>query len=91
MVNDKDVRGVLAMLPRRATYYFTKASVRRALDERELQQLAETAGLHGTCWPDVPSAFRAAMASASPKDWVFVGGSTFIVADFLDFYPPKPA
>lgn len=91
MVNDKDVRGVLAMLPRRATYYFTKASVRRALDEHELQQLAETAGLHGACWPDVPSAFRAAMASASPEDWVFVGGSTFIVADFLDFYPPKPA
>ena len=57
MVNDKDVRGVLAMLPRRATYYFTKASVRRALDERELQQLAETAGLHGTCWPDVPLGF----------------------------------
>lgn len=43
MVNDKDIRGVLALLPREATYYFTKASVKRALPESELQELAEAA------------------------------------------------
>lgn len=91
MVNDKDIRGVLHLLPREATYYFTKASVRRALDEHELQQLGTEAGLKGTCWPDVPSAFRAAMASATARDLVFVGGSTFIVADFLAFYTPQGA
>ena len=60
MVNDKDIRGVLALLPREATYYFTKASVKRALPESELQELAETAGLEGHCYPDVPAAVRAA-------------------------------
>ena len=91
MVNDKDIRGVLQLLPRHATYYFTKAGVKRALDEHALQKTAEAAGLTGSCWPDVESAFQAAMSSATEKDLVFVGGSTFIVADFLSFYRPERA
>ena len=47
MVNDKDISGVLSMLPKNATYYFTKASVKRALSEKELQSLAMQSGLHG--------------------------------------------
>ena len=85
MVNDKDISGVLAMLPKDATYYFTKASVSRALDEHEVQRLAkEVAGLEGNTYPSVKEAYQAAQAHARRNDFVFVGGSTFIVADLLD-------
>ena len=85
MVNDKDIRGVLDMLPRNATYYFTKASVSRALNEREVQRLAkEVAGLEGNTYPTVKEAFEAANANAQKDDFIFVGGSTFIVADLLN-------
>lgn len=85
MVNDKDIRGVLDMLPRNATYYFTKASVSRALNEREVQRLAkEVAGLEGNTYPNVKEAFEAANANAQKDDFIFVGGSTFIVADLLN-------
>ena len=83
MVNDKDIRGVLALLPREAKYYFTRASVKRALPETELRQLAIAADLQGDCYPDVPTAVRAAQAQSTPDDFIFVGGSTFIVADLL--------
>lgn len=83
MVNDKDIRGVLALLPKEAEYYFTKASVKRALPEEELSRLAAEAGLQGTCYPDVLSAVRAAQEKSLPEDFIFVGGSSFIVADLL--------
>ena len=83
MVNDKDIDGVLALMPRQADYYFTKASVKRALDETALARKARLAGLHGDCYPDVPTAVRAAKEKASPEDLIFVGGSSFIVADLL--------
>lgn len=83
MVNDKDIRGVLALLPEDAEYYFTKASVKRALPEQELARLAAEAGLQGDCYPDVPSAVRAAQEKSLPEDLIFVGGSSFIVADLL--------
>ncbi|MBQ3608825.1 MAG: bifunctional folylpolyglutamate synthase/dihydrofolate synthase [Bacteroidaceae bacterium] len=85
MVNDKDIRGVLNMLPRNAIYYFTKASVSRALNEREVQRLAkEVAGLEGNTYPNVKEAFEAANANAQKDDFIFVGGSTFVVADLLN-------
>lgn len=83
MVNDKDIRGVLALLPRDADYYFTKASVKRALPEAELARLANAAGLQGECYHDVPTAVRAAQEKSLPEDFIFVGGSSFIVADLL--------
>ncbi len=83
MVNDKDIRGVLALLPKEATYYFTKASVKRALAEEELARLAVAEGLQGTCYPDVPAAVQAAQEKSLPEDFIFVGGSSFIVADLL--------
>ena len=83
MVNDKDIRGVLRALPKYATYYFTKASVKRALPENELLALAEEAGLKGTTYPTVVEAVQAAKKNCSPKDLIFVGGSSFIVADLL--------
>lgn len=83
MVNDKDISGVLALLPKDAIYYFTKATVKRALTEDELHKLASAAGLQGNCYPDVPSAVRAAQEKSHPEDFIFVGGSSFIVADLL--------
>lgn len=89
MVNDKDISGVLAMLPQQATYYFTRAQVKRALPEQQLQELAVQAGLEGTCYPNVAEAVRAARAQAHPDDFIFVGGSTFIVADLLSMCAPS--
>ena len=83
MVNDKDISGVLAMLPKEAVYYFTRASVQRALPEDKVQELAEGFGLHGHAYPDVATAVAAAQAEADPQDFIFVGGSSFIVADLL--------
>jgi dihydrofolate synthase/folylpolyglutamate synthase len=88
MVNDKDISGVLAMLPKEATYYFTKASVSRALNEKEIQRLAGEAGLKGETYPSVRKAVEAAQASATPEDFIFVGGSTFIVADLMSYINP---
>lgn len=82
MVNDKDISSVLQELPKDATYYFTKASVKRALPENELAALAEKAGLKGTTYPTVVEAVQAAK-NCPPKDLIFVGGSSFIVADLL--------
>ncbi len=84
-VNDKDVSGMLQLLPGNATYYFTKASIPRALDEQSLMKFAGGYGLSGTCYPGVNEAIDAALRNAGPGDMVFIGGSTFIVAETLRF------
>lgn len=83
MVGDKDVSGSLALLPKEATYYFTQASVKRAMDVKEIQKIAEMLGLHGNCYPTVADAYAAAKTDSSVSDLIFVGGSSFIVADLL--------
>lgn len=83
MVNDKDIRCVLELLPKDATYYFTKASVQRALPEKELRKQARELGLQGNSYPTVVAAVKAAKNKSLPEDFIFVGGSTFIVADLL--------
>jgi dihydrofolate synthase/folylpolyglutamate synthase len=82
-VNDKDVSSILKLLPRDAIYYFTKASVPRALPETELKQKAEEAGLKGNTFSSVKEALKSAKEKAKANDLIFVGGSTFIVADVL--------
>jgi dihydrofolate synthase/folylpolyglutamate synthase len=82
-VNDKDLSSVLPLLPENATYYFTKASVPRALNEEELKKQAMLYGLKGASYPTVRTAMKAAYSAASSTDLIFVGGSTFIVADAL--------
>ena len=82
-VNDKDIDHILNMMPRDARYYFTQASVQRALPSAELAAKAKEKGLHGEAFGDVDGAFAAAMEDASSGDTVFIGGSTFVVADFL--------
>lgn len=83
MVNDKDITGVLSLLPHNAAYYFTRASVKRALPENELMEIASQIGLKGHSYPNVSAALHAAKDSAAPEDFIFVGGSSFIVADLL--------
>lgn len=83
MVNDKDISGVIAMLPQHARYYFTQASVARALPAEEVARIASEHGLQGTIYPTVEDAMAAAKENAREDDFIFVGGSTFIVADIL--------
>lgn len=83
MVNDKDVSGVMALLPADAHYYFTKPNIGRALPENELMAIANRYNLSGEAYPDVPSALKAAQKNCLPTDVIFVGGSSFIVADLL--------
>lgn len=83
MVNDKDIDAVLGILPKDANYIFTKASIRRALDEEELQRKARAHGLEGETAPTVRLALEKASGKATENDMIFIGGSCFIVADLL--------
>ena len=90
MVNDKDITGVLALLPKDARYYFTQASVSRALPAEELQRLAQQQGLHGDAYPTVEKAITTAQRHAgAANDIIFIGGSTFVVADALKMFNNK--
>jgi dihydrofolate synthase/folylpolyglutamate synthase len=82
-VNDKDLRSVLPLFPEDAHYYFTKASVPRALNEEILKSEAAKYGLEGECFGDVKTALKAARSKAGPSDLIFIGGSTFIVAEVV--------
>lgn len=86
MVNDKDISGVLSLLPKDAYYYFTQASVKRALPAEEMALKAYAANLQGGYYDNVQTALEAAKAKADKDDLIFVGGSSFIVADLLTFY-----
>lgn len=85
MVNDKDISTVLSMMPKHAVYYFTQASVKRAMPCRDFKAKAAGYGLEGDAYPTVRQAYEAALHDASQNDLVFVGGSSFIVADLLSF------
>jgi dihydrofolate synthase/folylpolyglutamate synthase len=82
-VNDKDLGQVLPLFPGNAKYYFTKASIPRALDEIILRQKGAEAGLKGEAWSDVASALEAARKNAGSDDLIFIGGSTFVVAEVV--------
>lgn len=82
-VNDKDLSAVLPLFPGDAEYYFTKASVPRALDENILKREAGAYELKGSSYPDVKAAVTAARSNAGKEDVIFIGGSTFVVADAL--------
>ena len=83
MVSDKDICSVLSYMPKNAKYYFTQASVHRAMPATGFAEIAYKQGLNGSIYSDVNSAFNAASNAATPDDIIFIGGSTFIVADFL--------
>ena len=81
MVKDKAIDRVLALLPRQAHYYFTRAQIPRALPENELAAAAGASGLKGLSYPNVEVALKAAKGRAKPKDLIVVCGSVFVVAE----------
>ena len=83
MVNDKDVDSVLHILPKDAIYYFCKASIPRAMDEKTLAEKARANHLHGETFPTVAAAYQAAREAASNRDMIYIGGSTFVVAEVI--------
>ncbi len=83
MVNDKEIEKILNMLPKDALYYFCKANIPRGLDVAELSSKAMSCGLNGSIHESVMLALKAAQANSSVNDLVFVGGSTFIVAEVV--------
>lgn len=83
MVNDKDISAVLRLLPGNAKYYFTQANLPRALDARLLAEQGGRFGLKGEVFPSVAGAFATARERAGKDDFIFVGGSTFVVAEAL--------
>jgi len=82
-VNDKDLGSVLALFPTNAFYYFTKASVPRALNEEILKEEALKYGLKGKSFSDVATALDYARKMAKQTDLIFIGGSTFVVAEVV--------
>jgi len=82
-VNDKDTDSILPLFPQKALYYFTRASVPRALDEKILQAQAGKFKLTGNSYSSVRKALRAARGKAARTDLIFVGGSTFVVAEVI--------
>ncbi|MGF7082492.1 bifunctional folylpolyglutamate synthase/dihydrofolate synthase [Mucilaginibacter sp. UYCu711] len=83
MVNDKDSSKVLSMLPKDAIYYFCKPDIPRGLEAESLREKAGSFGCYGGVYDSVKSALLSAQTAATPTDLVFVGGSTFVVAEVV--------
>lgn len=85
MASDKDIERVMSTLPHEACYYWTKASVKRATSEQTIANIATKYDLHGKTYSNVAEAYEAAINNASTNDYIYVGGSSFIVADLLRY------
>lgn len=83
MVNDKSIDKVLSMMPKEAKYYFTKANIPRAQDEQRLKEMASEYGLKGNVYSNVEDAKIAALLQMGNNDLLYIGGSTFIVAEVV--------
>jgi dihydrofolate synthase/folylpolyglutamate synthase len=81
MVKDKEPDEILRLLPVDAHYYFCQATIPRALDVKTLQHKARAFGLHGVAIPNVNDALQQAKKNAGQGDFIFIGGSTFVVAE----------
>jgi dihydrofolate synthase/folylpolyglutamate synthase len=89
MVDDKDINAVMDMLPKDAIYYFTRPSSKRAFLESSVYNLGINKGLKGNCFHSVDIAFNCALSDSNEDDFIFVGGSSYIVADLLSFIKSK--
>lgn len=81
VVNDKDINGILELLPKNAIYYYCKADIPRALNATELKEIGSEYGLKGETYSSVKEALEKATTQSSPNDLIFIGGSTFVVAE----------
>jgi len=82
-VKEKDVNSVLELFPKEATYYFCSPAIARGLNVDTLKEIATAKGLQGDAYSSVAEALNVAKAQALPTDFIFVGGSTFVVAEVL--------
>ena len=82
-VNDKDIDNILTLLPNDADYYFCKAQIPRELDETKLAEKALKAGIKGNVFPTVEASYKSAKEHAGVEDLIYIGGSTFVVAEVL--------
>ena len=82
-VNDKNVKNLLRLFPKEAQYYFVKPNVPRGMDAKEVLELANTIGLKGKKYATVQKGLDKAIAKASANDLIYVGGSTFVVAEVV--------
>ena len=83
VVNDKDLNEILPLFPKTATYYFCKPNIPRGLDSQTLRDKAEQYHLSGEIYCSVSVAYQEASKNARSNDFIFVGGSTFVVAEIL--------
>ena len=83
LVDDKNTGEIFNLLPQEATYYFCKADIPRGLNEEILEKEAHKAGLRGKNYSSVREAYNVAINNASVNDLVFIGGSTFVVAEIV--------
>ncbi len=81
VVNDKNLDDILPLFPKNAKYYFCKPDIRRGLDAEILKEKAEAYGLKGETYLSVSNAYQKAKEKATSKDFIYVGGSTFVVAE----------
>ena len=83
VVSDKDLSSILPLLPKNAKYYFCRPNIPRGLDALELERQASSFGLKGSVYDSVSEAYQNAIKNAGPKDLIYAGGSTFVVAEIL--------
>ncbi|GAA3784958.1 folylpolyglutamate synthase/dihydrofolate synthase family protein [Corallibacter vietnamensis] len=83
VVNDKDVTSILSLFPKKATYYFCKPNVPRGFDEKKLQSIFLSEGYIGKSYSSVNEAVKTAKETANDDDLIFIGGSTFVVAEIF--------
>ncbi len=83
VVNDKDLKTIVGVLPKEAEYYFCKPNIPRGLDAHKLKEALSPHDLNGSVYPSVENAYKAALKKASKEDFIFVGGSTFVVAEIV--------
>ncbi|MDB4273831.1 bifunctional folylpolyglutamate synthase/dihydrofolate synthase [Algibacter sp.] len=83
VVNDKDLSSIVDLLPKKATYYFCKPNIPRGLDTEELKQIFSSYDIKGNAYGSVNEAYNTALNNAKKDDFIYIGGSTFVVAEII--------
>ncbi|WP_372757970.1 glutamate ligase domain-containing protein, partial [Mariniflexile sp.] len=83
VVNDKDLSTIIDLLPKNAHYYFCKPDIPRGLDAQELKNILKPHGIEGLAYNSVNQAYKMALENATANEFIFVGGSTFVVAEII--------
>lgn len=82
-VNDKDIENLVSVYPKKALYYFCKPNIARGIDEEKMKSIFKAKERNGECYTSVKEAYKTALKNAKKNDLIYVGGSTFVVAEIL--------